>query len=450
MALAATLLAAVQDPEISPQSRPPEVTALDLEGPIGPATSRYIEKGIAAASERSSQLVVLRMDTPGGLDSSMRDIVHAILASQVPVVTFVSPSGSRAASAGAYILYASHVAAMSPATNVGAATPVAIGGQPPPAPRDSPKGDEGKKPSTEAREGNVEPGSTMERKAVNDAVAYIRSLAELRGRNAEWAEQAVRNAESLSAAEALSKGVIEIVARDLSDLLAQLEGREVRMGERVVKLATREAPVRQVEPDWRTRLLSVITNPSIAYGLLLIGIYGLLLEGYNPGAVLPGVVGAISLLLALFAFQILSVNYAGLALIAVGILMIVLEFFVPSYGALGIGGLTAFVVGSIILLDSDVPGLRIGTPLLAGVATAGGLAVLGIAYLANRSMRRPVVTGSQVMVGALAEVVEDFAGGGRVRYGGELWNARSSVPLRAGQAARIAKVEGLTLWVEPL
>ena len=290
----------------------------------------------------------------------------------------------------------------------------------------------------------------MEHKVVNDAVAYIRSLAELRGRNVEWAEQAVRGAASLSATDALNKHVIEFIAHDLPDLLAQLDGRAIKTAKGTVTLATRGVAIEYAEPDWRTRLLSVITNPTIAYGLLLIGIYGLLLEGYNPGVMFPGVIGAISLLLALFAFQILSVNYAGLALIVIGVAMIVAEFFLPTFGSLGLGGLVAFVAGSIILLDTDVPGLNIGLPVIAAVATVGGLVVLGIGYVATRSLRRPVVTGDTAMLGAVVEVAEEFVNGrGRVRYGGELWNADSNAPLRAGQRARIVSVQGLQLSVEP-
>jgi membrane-bound serine protease (ClpP class) len=289
----------------------------------------------------------------------------------------------------------------------------------------------------------------MERKVVNDAVAYIRGLAELRGRNAEWAEQAVRGAASLSANAALERKVIDLVARDLTDLLTRVDGREVRIEDRTVKLATRDLTVLHVKPDWRTELLAVITNPTVAYGLMLIGIWGLLLEGYNPGAVLPGVVGSICLLIALFAFQILSVNYAGLALLVLGTAMIVAEFFYPTYGSLGAGGLVAFIVGSLILFDTDVPGMHIARSVIAALATAGGLVILGIVYLATRSHRRPVATGVQGMVGEVAEVVADFTGKGRVRYGGELWNARSNAALRAGDLARIVRVEGLTLWVEP-
>src|SRR3989454_3437842 len=280
-------------------------------------------------------------------------------------------------------LYASHVAAMAPARNLGAATPVSIGGEPQPAPNPAPVPEKPQaKPEGRSPEGDAAPASppaatAMERKVVNDAVAYIRGLAELRGRNAEWAEQAVRGAASLSASAALQQKVVDVVARDLPDLLAQIDGREVRIDTRTVKLATRDLAVARMMPDWRTQLLAVITNPTVAYGLMLIGIYGLLLEGYNPGAVLPGVVGTISLLVALFAFQILSVNYAGLALVALGIGMIIAEFFFPAFGSLGLGGLIAFVVGSLILFDTDVPGMNIGLPLIGGLATVGGLGVVG-------------------------------------------------------------------------
>ena len=445
-------------PEVAERAEPVTGSAavvLEINGPIGPATSRYVVRGLESAHRSGSRLVILEIDTPGGLDSAMRDIIRAILASPIPVVSYVFPPGARAASAGTYILYASHIAAMAPATNLGAATPVSIGGEPEPAPRPAPLPEKppvkhpGGAPGGDAAPASPAATTAMERKVVNDAVAYIRGLAELRGRNADWAEQAVRGAASLPASAALQQKVVDVIARDLPDLLAQIDGREVRIDTRTVKLATRDLAVARMKPDWRTQLLAVITNPTVAYGLMLIGIYGLLLEGYNPGAVLPGVVGTISLLVALFAFQILSVNYAGLALVALGIGMIIAEFFFPTFGSLGLGGLIAFVVGSLILFDTDVPGMNIGLPLIGAVATVGGLVVVGIVYLATRSMRRPVVTGVQGMVGEQAEVVEDFTGKGRVRYGGELWNARSNAPLHAGQTARIVKVEGLTLWVEP-
>lgn len=444
-----------------PLPPPGTATVLEIKGPIGPATSRYVVHGLEAARSAGSRLVVLELDTPGGLDSSMRDIVQAILASPIPVVGYVSPSGARAASAGTYILYASHVAAMAPATNLGAATPVSIGGErdapsAPPLPGGvspgKPGGDGNAKPTRGGKQDEAKPevpGGAMEHKVVNDAVAYIRSLAELRGRNAEWAEQAVRGAASLSSTQALQQHVIDLVAGDLPELLARLDGREVHIENGTVKLATRDLRVVQVKPDWRTQLLAVITNPTVAYGLMLIGIWGLLLEGYNPGAVLPGVAGSVCLLIALFAFQILSVNYAGLALVVLGVGLIIAEFFSPTYGSLGVGGLIAFVVGSLILFDSDVPGMGVGRPLIAAFATVGGLTIAGMVYLASRAMRRPVATGSQGMIGASAEVVGDFNGRGRVRYGGELWHARSAAPLRAGELTRIVKVEGLTLWVEP-
>ena len=437
-------------------------TVLEINGPIGPATSRYVVHGIESAHENGSRLVVLELDTPGGLDSAMRDIIRAILASPVPVVSYVSPPGARAASAGTYILYASHVAAMAPATNLGAATPVSIGGEPEPGSPSAPTPgtnpphdgkDNAPAASPPAPPGGVAPpnlpGSAMERKVVNDAVAYIRGLAEERGRNVDWAEQAVRGAASLSSTAALQQKVIDVIARDLPELLTRIDGRELRIGNRTVKLATRALTVVRMKPDWRTQLLAVITNPTVAYGLMLIGIWGLLLEGYNPGAVLPGVAGSVCLLIALFAFQILSVNYAGLALVAVGTAMIISEFFFPTYGSLGVGGLIAFVVGSLILFDTDVPGMNVGRPLIGAFATMGGLMIAGIVYLASRSMRRPVATGTQGMIGESAEVVADFSGRGRVRYGGELWNARSDAALHAGDLARIVRVEGLTLWVEP-
>jgi membrane-bound serine protease (ClpP class) len=455
LAAGAAVPAAAATPPAADATEPPgTATVLEINGPIGPATSRYVVKGIESARDHDSRLVVLEMDTPGGLDSAMRDIIRAILASPVPVASYVTPSGARAASAGTYILYASHVAAMAPATNLGAATPVSIGGEQPeaPAPPVLPQG----KPSDKEKGGEGEgrapqspPGTAMERKVVNDAVAYIRGLAELRGRNADWAEQAVRGAASLTATAALREKVIDLVARDLPDLLARLDGREVRVGDRTLKLATRDLTVVSVKPDWRTELLAVITNPTVAYGLMLIGIWGLLLEGYNPGAVLPGVVGSICLLIALFAFQILSVNYAGLALLVLGTAMIIAEFFFPTYGSLGAGGVVAFIVGSLILFDTDVPGMHIARSLIAAIATVGALVIAGIVYLATRAQRRPVATGAQGMVGDVAEVVADFTGKGRVRYGGELWNARSSAALRAGELARIVKVEGLTLWIEP-
>ncbi|MGC1522233.1 MAG: nodulation protein NfeD [Steroidobacteraceae bacterium] len=422
-------------------------TFIELNGPIGPAMSRYVERSLAGAGNRHSTVVILQLDTPGGLDTSMRDIIKAILASPVPVVSYVAPGGARAASAGTYILYASHFAAMAPATNLGAATPISIGGEPsaPPATAPADSGGDKKQPAPEV----IPPGNAHERKAVNDAVAYIRSLAQLRGRNAEWAEAAVRGAASLSADDALKQNVIDIVAKDVPDLLRQLQGRNIKAADQEITLDTRNLAVHRVAPDWRTRLLLVLTHPTIAYGLLLVGIYGLLLEGYNPGAVLPGVVGALALLLGLYGLQLLAVNYAGLALMALGIGLIVTEFFMPAFGSLGVGGLAAFVVGSIILFDNDAPGLQVAMPLIVGIAVAGGLVIVIIGWLGAQARRRPPSTGVETMIGAAVEAVGDCGDKCVVRYGGELWNARTSSPLRAGQQARIVKVVDLTLWVEP-
>jgi membrane-bound serine protease (ClpP class) len=423
---------------------------IPITGPIGPATSDFFVRALRDAQESGARLVVATVDTPGGLDTAMRDMIQAILASNVPVVAFVSPRGARAASAGTYLVYASHVAAMAPATNLGAATPVQIGGSPAGPPRDAPKPAPDGKPSGEDDdEASPAPGNALERKAINDAVAYLRSLAELRGRNADWAEDAVREGASLSANEALKRGVIDLVADDLPALLAALEGRTVRMPAGPVTLRTAGLLMRTVEQDWRTRLLSLITNPNVAYLLMLIGIYGLLLEGYNPGAVLPGVVGAISLLLALFAFQVLSVNYAGLALIALGVLLIIAESFAPSFGTLGLGGIVSFVIGSVMLLDDEVPGFGIAWQLIGAMGLAGSLLLLAIVSFAVRARRRPIVSGGEALLTERAEAIESFETKGLVRIHGELWNATSRTPVRQGQRLRIVSRDGLTLVVEP-
>jgi membrane-bound serine protease (ClpP class) len=426
----------------------PLAVLLPVHGPIGPATSDFFVRKLREAEAGGAKLAIVTIDTPGGLDTAMRDMIQAILAAEIPVVTYVAPSGARAASAGTYLVYASHVAAMAPATNLGAATPVQIGGPgaEPPADRPGTPQPGGEAPPP----GTVPPGATAtERKAVNDAVAYLRGLAELRGRNVEWAEQAVREGASLPAEEALAAGVIDLIAEDLPALLGALDGRKVKVRSQEVEIRTAGVVLQEVEADWRTNLLALITNPNVAYLLMLIGIYGLLLEGYNPGAVVPGVVGAICLLLALFAFQVLSVNYAGLALIALGVLLIVAESFVPSFGALGLGGVVAFVIGSIMLLDHDVPGFSIAWQVIGTMALAGALLLLAIVSFAVRARRRPVVTGVEALARETAEALEDFAREGRVSVLGETWTAVSNAPVRAGQRLKIRKVAGLTLEVEP-
>ena len=418
---------------------------LEVADAIGPATSDYIQRGIGMAAENNAQLVILTLDTPGGLDASMRDIIKAILASPVPVVTYVYPSGSRAASAGTYMLYASHVAAMAPATNLGAATPVSLI----PSPEGAPEKGEGSADKDEKQKTPALPGSAMERKIINDAVAYIRGLAELRGRNADWAEQAVREAVSLSAESALEQKVIDILATDIPNLLVQLDGRVIVTHTGEQQLATQGIAVQRIEADWRTRVLSVITNPTVAYLLLLMGIYGLIFEGYNPGAILPGVVGAICLLLAAYALQVLPVNYAGLALIALGIGLMIAEVFAPSFGALGIGGVAAFVIGSVILIDTDVPGFQVSRTLIGAVATVGAGLLFGLIAVAVKARNAPVVSGREEMLGAIALAEEDFQQEGLVRIHSEDWNARCGTPVRHGDRLRVSAIEGLTLVVEP-
>ena len=456
------------------------VTLLQIQGAIGPATADFITRSIELAEDSNATLIVLEMDTPGGLDTSMREIIQGILASSVPVATFVWPQGARAASAGTYILYASHVAAMAPATNLGAATPVAIGAPAPASPTDTAEeeqeeadedadasdeegeeaeGNDADDADTESDDAAEEvsepsdlipaPATATERKAINDAVAYIRSLAELRGRNADWAEDAVRAAESLSSLDALEMNVIDLVADDLSDLLQQLDGWAVEMNGRTIELDTTGLIYERIEPDWRTRLLEVISNPTVAYMLMLLGMYGLIFEGYNPGAIVPGVVGAISLLLALFAFQVLPINYAGLALIALGVILMVSEFLVPSFGALGMGGIAAFIFGSVILIDSDVPGFSVSLPLIITLAASGALVLLGIVWFAVRSRDRPVVSGQEEMVGARAEALHDFDTRGQIWVHGERWAARTATPVTAGQSLEVVRVDGLTLHVRP-
>jgi len=421
------------------QTREPPVMLLSVEGIIGPSTEDYIVRSLEKASQQNALLIIIRMDTPGGLDTAMRKIIKAITGSEIPVATYVAPTGSRAASAGTYILYASHIAAMAPGTNLGAATPVRIGGASPPA------GDKnkGKQKQSPAKQG------AMKSKLINDAVAYIRSLAELRGRNKEWAEKAVREAASLPAKEALKLNVIDIVATGTGNLLKQIEGRKVKVRGETVTLRLTGAPIRQLLPDWRSRFLSVITNPNVAYILMLIGIYGLILEFANPGAIVPGTFGAIALLLALYSFQLLPINYAGVALILLGIALMIGEAFQPSFGVLGIGGVLAFVIGSIILMETDLPGFGIDMSVIVTFAATSALIFVVVVGMAIKARRRPVVSGMEELVGGEAVALEDFERKGRVRIHSETWQAVTETSVHKGQKVEVVRVKGLILEVRP-
>lgn len=420
----------------------PSVLVLPVAGAIGPASAEFIVHGLDRADRDGAQLVVLQLDTPGGLDTSMREIIKAMLASPVPVAVFVAPSGARAASAGTYILYASHIAAMAPGTNLGAATPIQIG-MPSPT---SPTPQAGKE--KDKNEGGHE--DTLSRKVTNDAAAYIRGLAQLRGRNADWGERAVREAVSLSADEALKEHVIDLEARDVPDLVAKVDGRKVATAAGERTLSTKDARIDTLVPDWKSRFLAIITEPSVALILMMLGVYGLLFEFMNPGFVLPGVIGAIALLIGLFALNMLPINYAGLALVLVGLGFMVAEAFLPSYGSLGAGGIIAFAIGAVMLIDSDVPGFAVPLWFVGAITLVSAVFVYVVAQLALRAHRRPVVTGSEELIGSVGVALEDVHGEGWARVHSEQWRVQSAVPLKRGQNVRVTGRDGLVLTVTPV
>ncbi|HHJ1305507.1 TPA: nodulation protein NfeD [Pseudomonas putida] len=417
------------------QAAPGAVWVLNIDDAIGPASADYLVRSLGQAQAQGAQLVVIRMDTPGGLDSAMRQMIKAILSSTVPVASYVAPSGARAASAGTYILYASHIAAMAPGTNLGAATPVRIGGAP------------GTPSDDKAKGGDDE---TLARKQVNDAAAYIRGLAQMRGRNADWAEKAVREAVSLSASEALRLNVIDQVADDLPDLLRKLDGKTLQVAGQPRQLQTAGASVVEHLPDWRTRFLAVITNPSVALILIMIGVYGLLFEFMNPGSAVGGVVGGICLLLALYALQLLPVSFAGVALILLGITFMIAEAFLPSFGVVGFGGIVAFVVGALILIDTDAPGFGIPLALIGTLALLSALLIGGVLGMALKARQRALVSGDAGLVGSLVTVTQVMASDpfcGVVLAQGEQWQVQCATPLQTGQNVRVTARHGVMLEV---
>jgi membrane-bound serine protease (ClpP class) len=425
-----------------PVSSPRIIVLLEINDAIGPASSDYIERNLDKAIANGAVAVLIRMDTPGGLDISMRRIIKRIIASPIPVITYVAPGGARAASAGTYILYASHIAAMAPATNLGAATPIQIGGF---------GGFSDDKDDENSQQSKTKPlADPMAHKMVNDAAAYIRGLAKIHGRNQEWAEQAVREAASLSAEEALKLNVIDIIASDIHDLLKQLQGRKIKVAGQEMEFSIEFIEIQQIPPDWRSEFLAVITNPNIAYILLLVGIYGLVFEFSNPGSILPGVIGGISLLLAMYALQLLPINYAGIALILLGVALMVAEAFVPSIGVLGLGGVVSFVIGSIILLDSDIPGFGIDLGLIAGFALSSAAFFIITVGLLIKSRQSPVVCGKEELLGEVGEVLENFTGTGMIRVHSENWRASCDQPVHKNQKVKITAIDGLLLLVKPV
>jgi membrane-bound serine protease (ClpP class) len=421
-----------------------DIYLVDLNGPVGPASVDLVIRSIADANDAGRTAVILRMNTPGGLDKAMRDLVQAILASNIPVITYVAPNGARAASAGTYIAYASHIAAMAPATNIGSSTPVSLAPQALPT---ATPADEGQPAKDQAQ-----PLDAMGKKVINDAVAYLQGLAELRGRNIEWAEKTVREGANLRASEALEQNVIDLIAPDLQSLLEAIHGREVETAAGTVTLETQAATIKVIESDWRHDLLATITDPSIAYGLLIVGIYALMLEFYNPGLIIPAVTGVILILLGAYGLQLLPVNYAGVGLVFVGVVLMVAEVMTPALGVLGIGGLLAFVLGSMIMFDSEVPGYGLPISIIAAFATATAATVFFVVGMAVRARRQKVVSGEEAMIGASGIVLVPFTAEGEhyhgdVRAFGEVWQARSENPLLEGAAVRVDALDGLILEV---
>jgi membrane-bound serine protease (ClpP class) len=418
---------------------PGPVHSIDMKGAIGIASERQLERALDRADREGAQALVIRLDTPGGLVSATRDMIQDMIAARVPIVVYVAPSGARAASAGTFLTYAAHIAAMAPGTNLGAATPVSMGGLP------------GFPGQQKDKDGEKSGRSASEQKAINDIVAMLRSLAQLRGRNIEFAEKAVREAQTMTAEEAVKANVVDVLAEDMNALLAAIDGRNVKLANGERRLATRNATVTTIEPDWRTRLLAVISDPNIAFILLMIGFYGIILEFWNPGTLVAGTIGAISIILALIAFSALPVHYGALGLVLLGMALMVAELFTPGVGILGAGGLLAFVVGSIFLFEGSGWDIDVGLswPVIAGAALSTAAVIFGIGGAAARAYRQPVMTGAEEMIGSRGEVVDWSHDRGSVHVHGEIWAARGEAPLKPNEKVRVVALDGLTLIVEP-
>jgi len=425
----------------------PRVVVLTIADTIGPASADYFKRGLDKAVAQNADLVILALDTPGGLDTSMRAMIHDILGAPIPVATFVSPSGARAASAGTFILYASHIAAMTPASNIGAASPVSIG-----IGGASGNGDDNGDDDDDEEAEDKAPKrqrDVMSSKIENDASAYLRSLAQLRDRDVEFAREAVEEAASIPASEALERGVIEWVAQDIPDLLDQLSGSTVLLDKNhEVTLALEGAVVETITPDWRTQLLALLANPQLAIVLMMIGVYGLFFELTSPGFALPGVAGLICLVLGLYAFHMLPINWAGAGLLLLGIILMIAEAFVPSFGALGIGGIIAFMLGGIFLTDTEFPAYQISWPFMAGLGIVSLLMLLITAHLATRSLRAPLASGLSTLIGLTGRVTDEKEGTFYAEIQGEHWRVVSDQTLTIGDKVTVTDAQGLTLTVK--
>ena len=417
---------------------------INIDAAIGPASHDYLQQSMREAHTNNAHLIIIHLDTPGGLVSSMREMTQEILNSDIPTVVYVSPSGSNAASAGAFIVYSAHIASMAPGTNIGAASPVSLGSDSP-MPKD---------PTSDAATDNTDESaasqlSTAQKKAIEDLSAYMRSLADTNNRNSQLGVEMITKGSSFSAQEALQQKIVNFISTDLKQLVNQLNGYEVTVKNKTITLNTTEKPIIFSRPSWRYDFLSIITNPNITYVLLIAGIYGILFELYSPGSLFPGILGVICLILSGYGLHLLPINYAGLFLVILGVVMIVAETFVTSYGILGIGGFIAFVIGSIFLLDTLYPVYSVSRVVIGimAVLTASILSI--ITNFVFGSLRRPHITGGDGMVGKTAYTLSSFDEYGQVECEGCIYSASTKTPLKAKQKVIVTEVNGIKLSVKP-